>query len=109
MVFKAICSADDIWEGEFQDFEVDEREVIVVHAEDNGFRVFDAKCPHQDQSLAEASLEGNVLTCPAHLWQFDVATGDGVNPTGCKLTSYPCKVVDGQVMADLEAATEASQ
>jgi len=109
MVFKAICSADDVWEGEFQDFEVDNREVIVVHVEDNGFKVFDAKCPHQDQSLAEASLEGNVLTCPAHLWQFDVSTGDGVNPSGCKLTSYPCKVVDGEVLADLQAAPETAQ
>jgi len=109
MTFTTICSADDIWEGKFQDFEVDGHEVIVVHAENGEFQVFDAKCPHQDQSLAEASLEGKVLTCPAHLWQFDVTTGEGVNPTGCKLTTYPCKIVDGQVVADLQATTDASQ
>lgn len=109
MTFKAICTTDDVWEGELQEFELDDRDIIVVHAEGGGFRAFDAKCPHQDQSLGEASLEGNVLTCPAHLWQFDVATGEGVNPTGCKLTSYPCKVVDDQVMVDIQATAEASE
>jgi len=106
MAYKAICAADDVWEGELQEFEVDDHDVIVVHTEDGGFRVFDAKCPHQDQSLGEASLEGVVLTCPAHLWQFDVTTGEGVNPTGCKLTAYASKVEDGQVLVDLQSEVE---
>jgi toluene monooxygenase system ferredoxin subunit len=38
------------------------------------------------------------LTCSAHLWQFDVNTGEGVNPTGVSLKSYPVKVEDESVL-----------
>jgi toluene monooxygenase system ferredoxin subunit len=102
-VFKVACKTDDVWEGEFLEFTVDGRDVIVVHTEGGGFRAYDAQCPHQDQSLGEASLEGNVLTCPAHLWQFDVVTGEGVNPKNCKLTSYACKVEAESVFIDIES------
>lgn len=33
-------------------------------------------CPHQGGPLAEGGLEGNVVTCPWHGWQFDVTTGE---------------------------------
>ena len=32
-------------------------------------------CPHQGGPLAEGGLEGKVVTCPWHGWQFDVTTG----------------------------------
>lgn len=33
-------------------------------------------CPHAGVSLADGTLEGNVLTCPEHGSQFDVCTGE---------------------------------
>ena len=32
-------------------------------------------CPHSGQDLSEATIEGNVITCPRHLWSFDLETG----------------------------------
>lgn len=32
-------------------------------------------CPHQGGPLAEGGLDGKVVTCPWHGWQFDVTTG----------------------------------
>lgn len=105
-MFKTVCSTEEVWEGELQEFSVDARDIIIIHTEHAGFRAYDARCPHQDQSLAEATLDGNVLTCPAHLWQFDVTTGAGVNPANCKLTTFPCKVVDDHVLVDLDPAAD---
>ena len=51
--------------------------------------------------LSAAMLEGVILTCPAHLWEFDVETGEGVNPTGCHLTTYPVKVEGEQIFVAL--------
>ena len=34
-----------------------------------------AVCPHQGGPLAEGGIDGNVVTCPWHGWQFDVKTG----------------------------------
>ncbi|MDR5749043.1 Rieske 2Fe-2S domain-containing protein [Caballeronia sp. LZ029] len=107
-MLQRICTTEDVWEGEFQEFAVKDIDVIVVHVEGGGFRAFESKCPHQDQSLGEATLEGNVLTCPAHLWQFDVTTGQGVNPAGCKLRGFACSVEGDEVMVDVEQSLEVS-
>jgi toluene monooxygenase system ferredoxin subunit len=107
-MFKKVCQTDEVWEGEILEYTVDSHDVIVINVENAGFRVYDARCPHQSQSLAEASLDGNVLTCPAHLWQFDVTTGCGVNPTGCRLTRYASKVEGDELLVDLEAVEETS-
>jgi toluene monooxygenase system ferredoxin subunit len=106
ILFKTVCSTDDVWEGELQEFTVEDRDIIIIHTEHAGFRAYEARCPHQDQSLGGAMLDGNVLTCPAHLWQFDVTTGAGVNPANCKLTSVACKVVDNHVLVDPDPTAE---
>ena len=36
----------------------------------------DGLCAHQGGPLAEGVLEGSVVTCPWHGWQFDVFTGE---------------------------------
>ncbi len=38
-------------------------------------RAIDGLCPHQGGPLAEGTLDGPIVTCPWHGWQFDVRTG----------------------------------
>lgn len=83
-------------------FEVGGRELLIVHAPGGAVRAYDPICPHQDHPLIEGDLTECVLTCSAHLWQFDVVSGKGVNPQGVCLTSYPVKVEDGAVLVSLE-------
>ena len=40
-----------------------------------GVTAFVDRCPHRGAPLSEGSLEGSVLTCARHTWQFDVRTG----------------------------------
>ncbi len=35
----------------------------------------DGICPHQGGPLGQGQLDGAVVTCPWHGWQFDVRTG----------------------------------
>jgi nitrite reductase (NADH) small subunit len=35
----------------------------------------DGLCPHQGGPLADGPLDGTLVTCPWHGWQFDVRTG----------------------------------
>jgi toluene monooxygenase system ferredoxin subunit len=102
-MFERVCSSDDVWEGELKAFNLPSGEVIVVNVE-GSLRAFDARCPHQGQSLAEADLEGSVLTCPAHQWEFDVKTGLGINPVDCKLRAYAIKVDGDNVLIDVDSA-----
>ena len=44
---------------------------------------FDDECPHVGASLGTGKLEGKLVTCPAHDWQFDVTNMENVLlPTG---------------------------
>jgi len=101
VAFKEVCKLDELWEGEMEAFEVDGREVLVVHADSGNIRAFPGKCPHQDYALVEGELENGVLTCAAHLWQFDVLTGKGVNPTNCALVCLPVKVENEAIFVDV--------
>jgi toluene monooxygenase system ferredoxin subunit len=60
------------------------------------------ECPHQSGPLDEGDFDGETLTCSRHLWEFDAATGCGVNPSTARLKGYDCKVgEDGTIWVDI--------
>lgn len=92
--YQKVCELDDVWEGEMNVFEVGEEEVLIVHSPGGEVRAYNPICPHQEHPLIEGELDNCVLTCSAHLWQFDVLSGKGINPTDTSLINYPIKVED---------------
>ena len=42
-------------------------------------------------------LEGRILRCPWHEWEYDIATGQAVFDPNVKIVSYPVEVADGEV------------
>ena len=59
-------------------------------------------CPHRGASLAEGDVEGTVVTCPWHGWQFDLITGQSpVNPAA-KIITYPCRVDGDSISISME-------
>ncbi len=77
------------------------RDIIVARLGADEFRAIAAECPHQGLPLIDGELEGNLLTCWAHRWQFDLATGNGVNPDDCKLDLLPLKIEQDQIWVRL--------
>jgi toluene monooxygenase system ferredoxin subunit len=96
-----LIEADALWDGEMESFDVGDDEVLVVKV-DGQIRAYDGICPHQSQSLVEGDLEGGILTCRAHEWQFDVRTGQGVNPKDTCLLRHDVRVTsDGMIQVRL--------
>lgn len=52
-----------------------EGRTIALYRTDEGFYATDNTCPHRGGPLAEGDLIGNEITCPWHLWSFDIRTG----------------------------------
>tara|TARA_Y100000588_G_scaffold320966_3_gene351875 strand:- start:973 stop:1323 length:351 start_codon:yes stop_codon:yes gene_type:complete len=46
-------------------------------------------------------LEGRVLRCPWHGWEYDITTAESLIDPTQKLRSYPVTVDDGNVVVDL--------
>ena len=68
--FVEVCSVDDIWEGEMQCFRVRDASVLLLKL-DGRFRAYQGRCPHLGTALVEGDLDGAILTCRAHHWQFN--------------------------------------
>lgn len=49
--------------------------IIALFNVDGQFHALDGICPHQGGPLGKGWLEGCIVTCPWHGWQFDVVTG----------------------------------
>lgn len=54
-------------------------------------------CPHMEGPVGEGELEGCLLTCPWHGWQFDVKTGACQNVEGEEVRKIPIRVEKGAV------------
>jgi len=66
--------------------------ILAVFNVDGAFRAIDNTCIHRGGPLGEGDVEGSIVTCPWHGWQYDVTTGACVaNPT-TKVEQYEVRV-----------------
>ena len=56
--------------------------------------VIDGLCPHRSGPLIRGQLEGKVVTCPLHHWQFDLESGVSQDNPGAKVGTYEVRVED---------------
>ena len=73
-MFVEIAKTDEVPLGKIKAVVVDGRTIALYHTLD-GFFATDSTCPHRGGPLAQGDLVKNEVTCPWHLWSFDVATG----------------------------------
>src|SRR5215510_1296140 len=57
-------------------------------------------CLHRGGPLGQGQLEGTVVTCPWHGWQFDVTTGRAVMNPAAGVGCFRTEVQDGDVYVD---------
>jgi nitrite reductase (NADH) small subunit len=61
-------------------------------------------CLHRGGPLGEGQLEGKVVTCPWHGWQFDVTTGKAVQNPNAAVGCYATEIRDDEVYVSLPEA-----
>jgi len=61
-----------------------------------------AHCPHLGGPLGEGQLDGCVLSCPWHGWQFDVTTGENEFDRAITIATYDTLVENGEVKVALK-------
>lgn len=92
-----IAAVDDIPVGEARELAAGGR-VVALFRTAEGFHAMDGVCPHAGGPLGQGSLDGNIVTCPWHGWQFDVTTGRHcLNDNICH-PSFEVKVDGGDVL-----------
>lgn len=52
--------------------------------------------------------EGEILRCPWHAWEFEIATGDSITEPGRRVPTYPVYVEDGEVILEMRETRSAA-
>lgn len=89
----AVCKVDDVPPDDVRSFQVEGLPAVAVFNIEGRFYVTDDCCTHEKASLAEGTLDGDVIECPFHGGSFNVVTGDVVSrPPRKPLCTYDVRV-----------------
>jgi nitrite reductase (NADH) small subunit len=94
--FVTVARVEDLPPGTLRAVSVGDEEIALAHG-DGGVYATQAHCLHLKGPLAEGHLEGCVLTCPWHGWQYDVRTGENEFDLAIRLRRYEVQVEDGEI------------
>lgn len=100
MSFQPALPEAELWVGELRHVRLEGARVLLLRT-DAGVFAYEDRCPHLGLPLSSGNLEGETLTCAAHHFQFDVATGQGINPSCLRLRRYPVQCAAGMIHVDL--------
>ena len=99
--FVTVARVEDVPPGSVRTVRAGEQDVALAHV-DGAFYATQAACIHLEGPLGEGRLQGQVLTCPWHGWQYDVRTGENEFDRAIRLRTYEVRVEDGEVQVALE-------
>jgi 3-phenylpropionate/trans-cinnamate dioxygenase ferredoxin component len=98
--FVRVAQVSEILPGHLLRVEVAGRLLCLVNVAGTIYAV-DDDCTHISGPLDRGELEGHVLTCPLHLAQFDVRTGEVLRgPAREPLPSYRVMVEDEAILVE---------
>lgn len=100
MAFALAAQQGDIPEGQIREFQVGGKAVAIANVAGKLFAI-NSVCLHHGGPLGEGDLEGSVVSCPWHGWQYDVTTGKLVQEPDSAVQCYPVEVRDGAIFVDL--------
>jgi len=75
--------------------------IIALFNVDGQFFALDGICPHQGGPLGKGKLQGCIVTCPWHGFQFDVTTGQHQASASLRQGQFATKVEGNEIWADV--------
>ncbi len=96
-----VASADEIPAGEGKYVEVDGEPIALFHVDGQFYAISDT-CTHEEASLSEGELDGEIVECALHGARFNVRTGQVVSlPAVVNVQTYPVRVVGNDVEVEI--------
>lgn len=99
MAFVRAAKVAEIPDGTLREFQVDGKTVALANV-GGKFYAINNTCLHRGGPLGQGVLDGKVVTCPWHGWQYDVTTGKVVQNVAVGVDSYPLEVRGEDIFID---------
>jgi 3-phenylpropionate/trans-cinnamate dioxygenase ferredoxin subunit len=101
--FVRVARVADVPPGTVRRVEVGGRRVALANVEGEFFAVEDT-CTHEEASLSEGGLSGEVLVCPKHGSRFNIRTGRVLSlPAVRSVAVFPVRVEGDDVLVSPDA------
>ena len=98
--FVKIAEMSDVGPGTGKVVVVDGNEIALFNIQGQYYAIHNT-CPHRGGPLGEGYIDGNVVTCPWHGWEFDVTTGESPINSMIRVRSLPVRVEGNEVKVEL--------
>ncbi|MBE7194645.1 MAG: non-heme iron oxygenase ferredoxin subunit [Gordonia polyisoprenivorans] len=97
------CGTDDLKPGEMLVFDGAADAILICNV-DGEFHATQDLCTHDDWSLAEGELSGDVVECSLHWAKFCVRTGEVKAPPASEpLKTYPTEIRGDDVFVEVDS------
>ena len=100
MAFARAGKMAEVAQGTIREFQVDGKAVAIANV-GGKFHAISNTCLHRGGPLGEGVLEGNIVTCPWHGWEYDVTTGKIKQNATVGVASYPVEVRGDDIFVDV--------
>jgi len=100
MGYVRVAKTSDIAAGKICEVQAGGKPVALANVAGKFFAI-SGICAHQAGPLGEGELEGQIVTCPWHGWQFDVTTGQVSPHGGIGVERYPVEVRGDEIYVDV--------
>jgi nitrite reductase/ring-hydroxylating ferredoxin subunit len=94
--FVKVATLSDLPPGSCKAVQADGKAVALFNVEGTVCAI-DNTCLHRGGPLGEGQLEGDVVTCPWHMWQYNVRTGENIVNPSVKVATYEVKVEGSEI------------
>jgi nitrite reductase (NADH) small subunit len=100
MAYRKLALLEDLPQGSLLEVEHG-RDLYVLCNVAGEVRALSGVCPHHGGPLGQGALDGSLVTCPWHAWQFDSATGKCAFNPELRIPTYAVRIEAEQILVDL--------
>ncbi|HKZ41457.1 MAG TPA: non-heme iron oxygenase ferredoxin subunit, partial [Candidatus Hodarchaeales archaeon] len=99
-----VAKVSDFKGGTMKDIEIEGKKILVSNIEGRFYAV-GGICTHEYAELVRGFIQGEHVTCPLHRSQFDLKTGNAINPPATEpLPVYKVHTIDQKVYVELDSS-----
>jgi nitrite reductase (NADH) small subunit len=100
MPFVRAAKTSEVPAGAVHEFQAEGKTIALANVAGKFFAINNT-CIHRAGPLGQGSLEGNIVTCPWHGWEYDVTNGKLVQNPSMGVACYATEVRGEEVFVDI--------
>jgi nitrite reductase/ring-hydroxylating ferredoxin subunit len=100
MGFLRAAKVAELPAGSVREFQIEGQAIALANVGGKIYAINNT-CLHRGGPLGQGALDGKVVTCPWHGWEYDVTTGKVIQNPQARVDCYPTEVRGEDIFVDV--------